>query len=161
VHDKLKYVVLVARVVLGGLFIYASIYKVLDPASFAQSVRNYMILPPELSNLTAMTLPWIELVAGTLLVLGIWTRPAALVITCLLIMFIPALFYVWSIGLDINCGCFSSASTSEGRISLLTIVRDSSLILVALFVLFADRGHFSLGERPRGSAHAPNGSHAH
>lgn len=151
----MKYLVLVARLLIGGLFIYASFHKVIDPEAFAQSVRNYLILPPEWTNIVALTLPWIELLVGVFLIIGFQTRPSALIVSGLMCVFIGALSYAYYIGLDINCGCFSSSSSAEGRITVLTLLRDSILLPVALFILFADRGELSisnlrsLGANPR------------
>jgi uncharacterized membrane protein YphA (DoxX/SURF4 family) len=152
----MRYIVLVARLVLGFVFLYASIHKILDPASFAQAVRNYQMIPPEYSNLVALTLPWVELFTGLLLLAGAETQAAALVAAGMVAVFIVALFHAYSTGLDINCGCFSSASDPGGRIGPLTLLRDVSLLPLALVILFLDRGDFSLGPRlksalPRGS----------
>jgi putative oxidoreductase len=139
-----KYLVLAARLLIGGLFIYASIYKILDPPSFAASIRNYMILPAGWSNVAAMTLPWIELVAGALLVLGVQTRPSGFLTTCMLAVFFGAIVYAYSIGLDIDCGCFSSAASSLGRVGPYDIVRDAALFGISLFIVVKDTGDFSL-----------------
>ena len=53
----MKYVVLAARLLIGGMFVYASIYKVFDPANFAVSIRNYMIIPASWSNIVASDAP--------------------------------------------------------------------------------------------------------
>ncbi len=143
---NMKYLVLIARLALGCLFIYASIHKVLDPADFSQAIRNYLILPEAMSNLAALILPWMELVAGSFLILGIQTRPSALITTGLLAVFIPVLFYVYYTGLDITCGCFSHTQSSGGKIGVPTLIRDSSIFLISLFVLLADRGNFRLFE---------------
>ncbi len=151
----MKYAVLAARLLIGGLFVYAGMYKVLDPGSFAPAIRNYMILPPAVTNAVAVTLPWIELAAGLMLILGLYTRPAALVTTGLLGVFLAAIGYAYVTGLDIDCGCFSSPQGSSGHIDFLTLARESSLFLISLFVLGADRGFFSLhpgqGQTPRTS----------
>ena len=42
------------------------------------------------SNLVAVTLPWVELVAGLLLIAGVWKRESALVIALLLVVFLVA-----------------------------------------------------------------------
>ena len=145
----MRYVVLAARLLIGCLFVYASVYKILDPADFAVSIRNYMIIPPAWSNLAALILPWIEVTAGLFLVLGIQTRPAALLTTGMLAVFVAALVYAYSIGLDINCGCFSSAASSSGRIGVLHLLRDASFFIVSLFIVLADKGDFSVaGLRP-------------
>ena len=150
------YMSLACRLIIGGLFVYASIYKILDPGSFAVSIRNYMILPPSWSNLVALTLPWIELGAGTFLILGINTRPSAIITTFLLGVFLCAIIYAYSIGLDVDCGCFSSAQHSEGRIGVYHLVRDITLFLISLCILLLDKEYFSL-ERllPFGHLRAP------
>lgn len=126
------------------MFVYASIHKVFDPAGFAVSIRNYMIIPASWSHIVALTLPWIEIVAGAFLILGVQLRPSALLTTGMLGVFLGAIIYAFSIGLDIDCGCFSSAATSGGRIGLIHIARDASLFLVSLFILMSDRGNFSV-----------------
>ena len=140
----MKYGVLAARLVIGSLFVYASIYKIFDPAEFSVAIRNYMILPPQWSNLAALTLPWIELAAGSLLILGIQTRPAALLTTGMMAVFLAAVIYAYTTGLDIDCGCFSSAVDSEGRIGLFHVFRESGLFLASLAIVLFDRGAFSL-----------------
>ena len=68
------------RVLLGAIFIYASIHKIQEPYEFARIVHGYRLLPPELVNLVAITLPWIEVVTGAFLILGLFTRESALII---------------------------------------------------------------------------------
>ncbi len=97
---------LAARLLIGALFIYASAYKILDPAAFAASIRNYMIIPPAWTNLVALTLPWIEVGAGLFLIFGIQTRPSALLTTGMLAFFLGIIIYAYSIGLDIDLRVF-------------------------------------------------------
>ena len=63
---------LIARLFLGGVFIYASVDKILHPDDFAHAVYNYQILPNGLINLTALVLPWLELLLGICLLTGVW-----------------------------------------------------------------------------------------
>ena len=51
-----------ARLYLGGVFVGASLYKIALPYEFALSIATYQILPLEVINPFALTLPWIELV---------------------------------------------------------------------------------------------------
>lgn len=141
---RIKHLVLLARLVIGGLFIYASIYKVLNPADFAVSVRNYTILPVEWTNFVAITLPWVELGSGLFLVMGVFTRPSALLTTGMMAVFLAALVYAYYTGLDIDCGCFSSSSQSSGKIGPLHLIRDTALFLTSAFVLFFDTGDYSV-----------------
>jgi putative oxidoreductase len=144
----MKYITLAARLLIGSLFVYASIHKIIDPLDFSASIRNYTIVPPSWSNILALTLPWIEIGAGGFLIFGIQTRPSALLTTGMLGVFLIAVTYAYSIGLDIDCGCFSSAASSTGRVGLYHLVRDSSLFLISLFILIADKGDFSISGFP-------------
>jgi uncharacterized membrane protein YphA (DoxX/SURF4 family) len=146
-ETDVRYLVLVARLVIGGLFVYASLYKIQDPAAFAVSIRNYGILPAEWSNVAALALPWIEVVAGGFLILGVLTRPSALLTSGMLAVFLSAIIYAYATGLDIDCGCFSSAASSPGRVGIADIFRDASLLAISLMILVGDRGHFSVGGR--------------
>ena len=101
---------LVLRLLLGGFFAYASLDKIATPAAFARIVYQWQVAGPLPSNLVAVTLPWIELLAGALLVLGVWRREAASVIALLLVVFLAAAGSVLARGIDVeNCGCFSVA----------------------------------------------------
>jgi uncharacterized membrane protein YphA (DoxX/SURF4 family) len=96
------------RLLLGAFFVYASLDKIASPAAFAKVVSQWQVVGPVPSNLVAVTLPWIELVAGLLLLAGAWKREAALVIALLLVVFIVAAASVMARGIDVlNCGCVS------------------------------------------------------
>lgn len=125
----------VARIVLGITFVYASIHKILDPAAFAAAVYNYQILPGSLVNLTALVLPWLELIAGAMLILNVWMPGAVTVVTGLLAVFSGALVFNMARGLDIGCGCFTTAS-AENDMTLLMVARDGVLLVLSLFLLF-------------------------
>jgi uncharacterized membrane protein YphA (DoxX/SURF4 family) len=125
----------VARIVLGITFVYASIHKILDPAAFAAAVYNYQILPGSLVNLTALVLPWLELIAGAMLILNVWMPGAVTVVTGLLAVFAGALVFNMARGLDIGCGCFTTAS-AENDMTLLMVARDGVLLVLSLFLLF-------------------------
>jgi putative oxidoreductase len=106
-HPRLH---LLLRLLLGGFFVYASLDKIWSPASFAKIVYQWQVVGPVASNLAAVTLPWVELVAGLLLVAGVWKRESALVIALLLVVFIVAAGSVLARGIDVqNCGCVSVA----------------------------------------------------
>lgn len=104
------FVQLALRLLLGGFFVYASLDKIESPAAFAKAVYQWQIGGPVAANLVAVTLPWIELVAGLLLVVGVWRREAAMVIALMLVVFVVAAGSVMARGIDVlNCGCVSLA----------------------------------------------------
>ncbi|HNQ86866.1 MAG TPA: MauE/DoxX family redox-associated membrane protein [Deltaproteobacteria bacterium] len=139
-------VVVIVRMALGIMFTYAGLTKIIAPAGFALAVYNYHILPAPLVNITAIVLPWVEVIAGTCLVLGLWIPGGALIVSGLLFVFAIALGFNLARGLDVACGCFSSSPTAE-KITWWYLLRDGSLLVAALGVLFYDRGLFALQKR--------------
>jgi uncharacterized membrane protein YphA (DoxX/SURF4 family) len=129
-----------ARWYLGGLFVSACLHKIAQPGSFALDVATYDILPLWMVNLTAITLPWVELAAGIMLLLGARVRPAAVLVTGMMAVFIGALMVALARGLDMSCGCFASQGAAEDPISWLTVVRDSVWLGLSGFVLVFDQG---------------------
>ncbi len=125
---------LLLRILLGVIFIYAGCIKLIDPGAFAQAVYNYKILPLLMVNPVAVILPWIEVICGVFLVTGFLTRGSALIIDCLLLIFVFALGFNLYRGLDISCGCFTLGSGGE-KITLFTLVRDISLLIPGIWIL--------------------------
>jgi len=125
---------LAARLVLGGVFIYASLDKILHPAAFAQAVFNYQILPAQLVNLMALVLPWVELIIGLLLLSGIWLPGAVLGVNLLMVIFLSALVFNTARGLNISCGCFSTGTTSSG-LSWWVVLRDVFFFALSAYLL--------------------------
>ena len=132
---------LLLRLFLGGLFVYAAFSKVADPTGFAMSVRGYKIVPFALSNLFALSVSWTELLAGVMLILGLWTRKAAGAIAILLAMFIAAIAMVLVRGMVVDCGCFGEGGSST---SWLLIVRNLGLLIAAILIIRYNDGFASL-----------------
>ena len=151
---------LMSRLLLGGVFVYASFDKILHPAAFAEAVYNYQILPDALLNLTAILLPWLELCTGLLLVLGVWVRGAVFTCNALLALFFAALAFNFSRGLDIDCGCFSAPArfSAGGGSMVLYLLRDACFLAVGVFLFFGSfrrESHNSWKEDGRQGATEP------
>ena len=131
-----KGVRLAFRLVLGGLFVYAGAVKVLEPLAFAQNVRNYQLVGQSLSFVAAIILPWLEILAGLALILGVWTRGAALVVTGLLVFFIVLTAVTMARGLDVDCGCFGSLSRKSGWS---VVLEDLGMLALGLALLIAPK----------------------
>ena len=98
--------------VFGGVFIYAGIMKLLDPAIFATVIDAFGIVPQGMLMPVCIALPVLEVAAGTGLLLNI--KGSLSIITVMMVLFITILGYgVW-MGLDIDCGCFG-AGDPEGE----------------------------------------------
>ncbi len=138
-----KRIVLIFRVILGVIFIYASLDKIAHPEQFARIIYNYKILPPFLINVFAITLPWVELIAGLFLILGIFTESASLLICMMLMVFVVAISINLYRGIDLNCGCFSTdpAGKKEGANLL---IKDFIFLFLGIMVFFFNKNFASL-----------------
>lgn len=133
---------LVLRVLLGGLFVFASWHKVIEPLAFAMSVRGYKMIPFAYSNVFALVVSWSELIAGVMLILGIFTRKAAGAVAILLVMFIVAITMVVVRGMTVDCGCFSSEGGASA--TWLLIVRNVALLASSYLIMRYNDGYLSL-----------------
>lgn len=127
---KNKYVLFICRVIIAFIFIYAGAEKISNPESFAVSISNYKILPTSIINIFAITLPWIELVSGVLLLLGISVKENSIINLSLLFVFTLAIIISIFRGLNIDCGCFGA----DNKIGLLKLF-ENSLMIFSTFLL--------------------------
>ena len=125
---------------LGVLFVGACVHKIAEPASFALDIATYDILPLAAINLMAIGLPWIELIAGVMLIVGWRVRGSSLVIASMMLVFLVALCIALARGLDMSCGCFASQGTEDDPISRMTVIRDLVWLGLCIFVIAFDRG---------------------
>ncbi len=132
--DKFDSVIhLLLRGFLGGVFIYASIGKIIHPEMFAESIANYRILPAQMVNFMAVILPWIELVAGVCLILGLWLPGSLFVMNLLLFVFFGALLSACVRGLNIECGCFETSVDKMVAGSMAWyLIRDAVLLVIGI-----------------------------
>lgn len=129
------------RLLLGGLFLYAGWVKAADVPAFAGQVANYRLLPYMGNYLVAASLPYVEILAGALLLVNRRVRPAALVAGALTILFMLALASVVVRGLDIDCGCFRPGG--EGHTSApVALWRDAGILILAV-VTYRLRGRLT------------------
>ncbi len=131
-----KSVQTISAFILGGIFIYASVYKVLDPHEFARTINNYKLLPNNVVPIVTFVLAWTELIFGILLILGIYPRVIATVFSLLLVIFMAAYTINLARGLDINCGCFSQIINPSSYISgELVIIRDIVMLIPGIIII--------------------------
>jgi len=128
--------ILICRIVLGGIFIYASLDKIAHPAEFAKAIGNYHVLPFGLENLLALTLPWLELLAGVALITGVMIDGAAIMVIIMNIIFIFAISQALARGISIECGCFSVTTEGGDNIGLQTVIRDIGYLIMGFIVLY-------------------------
>jgi len=125
------WLILAGRLFVGIVFVYAAYTKLQHPwMLFAMSVDSYQMLSESGVEFVARVLPWIELVLGAMLIIGIWVRWAAAAATAVLVVFVIAIIRAYTMRLTINCGCFG---TNES-LTKFTIVRDAGFLAVSLVV---------------------------
>ena len=132
VLDKLAHpaFVRVAGIAIGLVFVIAGLAKIGDTGAFAAQVHNFRLTPIVFENLVAMILPWVELVAGTALILGARSRAAAWICAAMMIVFTIAIGQAAARGLDFECGCFGKGDSST--VGLSKLAENIGLTVVAL-----------------------------
>lgn len=134
-----------ARWILGGLYVWMGLSKALDPVGFLKLVHEYdMVTAPLLLNLIAGILPWFEVFCGLLLLLGVAVRGTALVSGVMLVSFTLlvlrralALHASGSLpfcAIKFDCGC------GAGEIFICRkLAENTALALVSLGLVFLRR----------------------
>jgi len=129
------YLAVALRLYLGFVFMYASMYKISYTAEFAENIASYQILPYWGVNLFAIVMAWTELICGTLLIVGVRSKAAVLMIAGMLVMFTMAISLSLLRGIPIGCGCFNSL---EEPMSWTTLLRDLVWLAIARHVYLYD-----------------------
>jgi uncharacterized membrane protein YphA (DoxX/SURF4 family) len=127
---------IICRLILAVIFLLASAPKIITPHEFAIAVFRYQLLPDAAINLTAIFLPWIELVAAIAILFPRAGDGAAAILFGLLAVFTAAISIDLARGIDISCGCFT-LDADAGPIGWWEVARDVGLLTVAGFVLWA------------------------
>lgn len=130
----------IIRIIIGFIFVYASIEKISDPEGFSMSISNYRLLPVAIVNLFAITLPWIELAAGLLLLFGILVKENSSIILFFLSVFTIAIIISLFRGLNIECGCFGKGN----QIGLLKLGENLLMIIGSLLLVFFGSDYLKL-----------------
>ena len=131
-----RWILLVLRLIIGGIFLCAGFLKMCDPLAFADSIASFRLLPNSLINLFAMSLPLLEIMLGGLLVIGWRTRLTSFAVLLLSLVFAIALGQALIRGLEVDCGCFGSGKPSLGK-NLFSFVRDLLLIIGSIWLYSA------------------------
>lgn len=137
---------LIARLVLGGVFLVAGGLKVTTPEALAKATQAYQVLPHDLAAYVGYALPPIEVILGLLLVLGLFTRVSAVITSVLLIAFIVGIAQAWARGLTIDCGCFGGGGTVDADETAYgqRILEDVGLLACGLWLSWRPSSPFSL-----------------
>ncbi len=137
-----EYLIFIARLIVGAVFIVVGVSKIADPNLFAKEIANYRMLPEILINSVAIVLPWIELICGVLLILGVRLRASAAVIFVLLLLFNIMVATAWARGLNIDCGCYSHIARQT--VGLPKLLENTGLMLLTFLIYLFPKNNLSL-----------------
>ncbi|WP_051451731.1 MauE/DoxX family redox-associated membrane protein [Actinospica robiniae] len=143
-----RWISLVARVLLGVMWVYYAAPKLATPTQNVADVRNYHILPGGLITPFAYAQPYLELALGLLLIIGLGTRLVAALSGLLLLVYIGAIISLGARGIHINCGCGGTGgvvSAGQTRYTL-DVLRDVVFLIPALWLLWRPKSRFSADE---------------
>ena len=137
---------LLARLIVGGVWIVAGALKVTDPNTSIQAVKAYDLLPTSVVEPVGYLLPALELVVGLALVLGVMTRGAATISALLFVAFIIGIASAWARGLEIDCGCFGGGGADPDAASKYPweIARDVGLLALSGYLVWLRSSRLSL-----------------
>ena len=137
---------LLARLVLGVVLVVAGALKIGNPLGAARAVQAYEVMPFEVARWVGYALPWIEIVVGVLLVLGLFTRTSALLGTVLMLAFVIGIAQAWARGLTIDCGCFGGGGQVDADQTRYgsEILRDLGLALFGAWLVARPASTLSL-----------------
>ena len=139
-----KVILLVLRLALGGIFVYAGGIKAFATQEFAQDIHRYAIVPwPDAVLLLAVYLPWLEIFSGLAVIFRKLYVGGLAVIVALTLVFLAALTSAWSRGLDIECGCFGREKTAIRTHFPSLVLRDVALLAAGATLLLAERRSLS------------------
>ena len=128
-----KYLVVISRLLLGSVFIIASIDKIAVPAAFAEAVHAYRLMPTMLVNIFALIIPWLELLCGVFVIAGVYKRSSSILLCTLLLLFIVAMLSAMVRGLHIDCGCFGAEHATP--IGWMHVLEDFGLLLLSVHLI--------------------------
>lgn len=126
------------RLILGLVFIYASLDKISNPKVFSDLIDNFHFTPLMLSNVFALILPWMELICGICLIAGYMLRGSNILILFMLLFFILILSQAVYRGIDTHCGCFKvneALQTTDFKKDLIKRIMEDIILLSMSFVL--------------------------
>jgi uncharacterized membrane protein YphA (DoxX/SURF4 family) len=135
-----------ARLLTGGVWIWAGAIKLPHPDQSVLAVRAYQLLPGDTATTVGHLLPVLEVVVGACLVLGVLTRGAAVVSGLLFVAFIIGIASVWARGIAIDCGCFGNGGYDPDAASKYPweIARDVGLLALSAYLLWQGRTRVAL-----------------
>jgi uncharacterized membrane protein YphA (DoxX/SURF4 family) len=143
---------LICRVVLAAVWLYAGMIKLFETGGARDAIIGYRIFPASWVSYLGYLLPATEVTLGLLLLIGLFTRVAAVLSGLLMLAFVVGIASVWARGYNIDCGCCGGGGDITGAGSNLRytkeIARDLGFALLGAWLVWRPRTLFSLDRHP-------------
>jgi uncharacterized membrane protein YphA (DoxX/SURF4 family) len=138
----MQWIGIVARLVVGGVWLAAGLLKIPDPTENVRAVRAYQLLPESLVPVVGHALPIAEILVGICLLAGVLVRANAVLSALLLVAFVIGISSAWARGLSIDCGCFGGgggpAENARAKYPW-ELARDFGLLLLSGWLVYRPR----------------------
>lgn len=125
----INYLIAITRIYLALVLILSGLDKINNLTVFADSIANYKILPVQFINILAIIIPWIEVVVGGLLLLGIYIKENSVISFSVLLIFTLAVLSAVIRNLDIDCGC--QGTFNGQKVGIIKILENLLLLFFA------------------------------
>lgn len=126
------YVLWITKVFIGLIFVLSGIEKIADPAGFSDAIANYKLMPNFVINFFAISIPWIELISGILLIFNQYIKENTFIYISLMSIFTIMVLIAVLRGLDIDCGCFGTQNVQA--VGITKIIENLALIILGVYV---------------------------
>ncbi len=157
IASSLSFASPIVRLALGGLMVFSGWMKlgissfgglmpILTPLDFAYSIQGFkMGLPESITILLAFVIPWLELIAGLSVLLGLWARAGAGLIALMMLGFMAGIASLMIRNLDVNCPCFGALKLfCSGPMGACHLVRNSCFLLAAVWIITLGPGPLAI-----------------
>ncbi len=131
---------LLIRLFIGSFFLYTGSSKIFFISGFADEIYNYRLFPEFIIGFAAVFMPFLEIIAGLFLILGLWLKESMLIIMLSLASFILLISSALIRGLDISCGCMGYG---KGNLET-TLILDIIMLFLLLTAFFSERHLFTV-----------------
>jgi len=139
------WITVVAGIILGLIFVAAGVGKLLGQSAFLLTVQFFPNINPGFVSFVIHGLPWVEIVLGVCLIIGIATQLVTILSTMLIVVFV---FYnswmIWHGFKNEPCACLGAFETLfQGKLSTATALYvDIGLLALVVLIYLSFKGKF-------------------
>jgi uncharacterized membrane protein YphA (DoxX/SURF4 family) len=134
-------ILIILRSIVGYVFSSSGISKLnFGIKNFHNNIIGYELVPKSVASILAFTIPWIEILLGIALIIGLLIQTTALVACSVLLLFTTALAINIMRGKKHDCGC----SSKPIPISWSLVTRNLLLVLLLVCIGFFEKGNWTV-----------------